>query len=809
MYYNPSNKNYLEAQYLIGLDYFQGNGVVQDYAKALVWFHKAASEGYAPAQDKIGFIYKNGYSVNQDQFKAFEWFYKSASQDYTEGQINLALMFKEGHGVDQDRSKSLEWFKKAAYKGNDIAKYNVELLSEENAVLTQNINDSKDIHNKNIEFNEPLLNQFRNFFNDYFLDESQRLPLNAGGGVWFPESMNEEDALKYIDKAVKAQEVSGLKIPFALGVFNIDTTTIQNLQGGIYVHLDEDNSEYAVFLKNQTDDWYAVTEFESACYDQSSKTFHINSYGIKITDQVACYYAERLADCINAYLSQNEEKIGEQTEELYSYVLTDVLDDIDGRINDIDEKIAMLLEDEEFFDEEQALLNSIILLADMISKMERNDVDDVQEIYYLVNDIEEKLVNISESGITLNDEQGICDLINGLEEKLKALQDSGLMLDDNDGVDELEVYLKSSDITEDLQLQLINDLGFNEQKAFLAANEGITLKVQNTLYELDDVEINEALAQNLSIHPELQFRFAHYCQNSEVRNFLAGNPSLTEECQIVLLEDDEVLSSLAENPNLTDILQGIFAYDGTGYGSYRDSLAKNTGINTVIQAYLMTADDEDVLRNLARNPSLIEELQLLLCAYEDKYLRYALIDNENLADSARALLVDDIENKRRYEKVYYANYTLFYEEFLHEFDSVTESQGATYFLENIIDLDIEKYMKVTDKLENLIQSLVNKDHYLETLDLILVMDTTIFGSLKEGLYIGKHAICYKAAFSDFHSVLLENIVSVDWNENKNYISINGGDTIPLAESYQRETARKLSKMFTRYQEGRDKIIAGL
>jgi uncharacterized protein len=38
------------AQFLLGIMYFKGEGVAQDYAEAMKWYGLAAKQGYAPAQ---------------------------------------------------------------------------------------------------------------------------------------------------------------------------------------------------------------------------------------------------------------------------------------------------------------------------------------------------------------------------------------------------------------------------------------------------------------------------------------------------------------------------------------------------------------------------------------------------------------------------------------------------------------------------------------------------------------------------------------------------------------------------------------
>ncbi|HLS17219.1 MAG TPA: tetratricopeptide repeat protein [Paenalcaligenes sp.] len=54
-----------EAQFNLGLMYYFGQEVRQDYAKAAEWFEKAAAQDVADAQFNLGFMYYNGKGVRQ------------------------------------------------------------------------------------------------------------------------------------------------------------------------------------------------------------------------------------------------------------------------------------------------------------------------------------------------------------------------------------------------------------------------------------------------------------------------------------------------------------------------------------------------------------------------------------------------------------------------------------------------------------------------------------------------------------------------------------------------------------------------
>lgn len=83
-----------DAEHLLGLMYYMGRGVPQDYRKALLWHGKAAQQGKADAQYVVGAMYYTGNAVIQDHKQAVGWFRKAAEQGHAEAQQVLGLMYR-------------------------------------------------------------------------------------------------------------------------------------------------------------------------------------------------------------------------------------------------------------------------------------------------------------------------------------------------------------------------------------------------------------------------------------------------------------------------------------------------------------------------------------------------------------------------------------------------------------------------------------------------------------------------------------------------------------------------------------------
>ena len=78
---NVRLKNHREKPILcfqMGLQYEAGDGVTQDYQKALSCYKQAADLGHSDSMLCIGILYANGYGVEKNLKEAVTWFKLSA-----------------------------------------------------------------------------------------------------------------------------------------------------------------------------------------------------------------------------------------------------------------------------------------------------------------------------------------------------------------------------------------------------------------------------------------------------------------------------------------------------------------------------------------------------------------------------------------------------------------------------------------------------------------------------------------------------------------------------------------------------------
>ncbi|HEV7815047.1 MAG TPA: tetratricopeptide repeat protein [Janthinobacterium sp.] len=121
-----------DAEHLLGLMYYMGRGVPQDYKQAMAWHRKAAMQGKADAQYVVGAMYYTGNAVIQDQKQATVWFRKAAEQGHAEAQQVLGLMYRyHMGGVPQDKVIAYMLWNLAAANGS------VNAIEQRAAVLKQ------------------------------------------------------------------------------------------------------------------------------------------------------------------------------------------------------------------------------------------------------------------------------------------------------------------------------------------------------------------------------------------------------------------------------------------------------------------------------------------------------------------------------------------------------------------------------------------------------------------------------------------------------------------------------------------------
>ena len=108
-----------DAMYNIGMLYYEGLGVDQNYSLSKDWYLKASENGNVFAMNNIGNQYKEGLGVAKDYDNAIEWYRKAAKTGNSDAMENIGDMYSDGLGVEKDEEKANEYWDKAFVEHDD------------------------------------------------------------------------------------------------------------------------------------------------------------------------------------------------------------------------------------------------------------------------------------------------------------------------------------------------------------------------------------------------------------------------------------------------------------------------------------------------------------------------------------------------------------------------------------------------------------------------------------------------------------------------------------------------------------------
>ena len=96
-----------DAQYQLGHLYYKQN----NYAEAAKWFHLAADQGRADAQSNLGAMYAEGEGVPQDFVRALMWFSLAAGQNHKEAAENRdkAILLMNAAQIAEAQKLARKW----------------------------------------------------------------------------------------------------------------------------------------------------------------------------------------------------------------------------------------------------------------------------------------------------------------------------------------------------------------------------------------------------------------------------------------------------------------------------------------------------------------------------------------------------------------------------------------------------------------------------------------------------------------------------------------------------------------------------
>ena len=109
-----SDEGNAEAKFFLGALYYSGQGVEQNFSKAIELFKESSDSGYSSATFNLGVIYAKGRGVDVNQEKAYEYYEKAALGGLDRAQYVFATWLRDGIIGDKDEASAMEWFKRSS-----------------------------------------------------------------------------------------------------------------------------------------------------------------------------------------------------------------------------------------------------------------------------------------------------------------------------------------------------------------------------------------------------------------------------------------------------------------------------------------------------------------------------------------------------------------------------------------------------------------------------------------------------------------------------------------------------------------------
>lgn len=110
-----------DAEQMLGMAYYYGQIVAQDYQQAFAWALKAATQGNTEASFNVAYMYLNGQGTKKDPAAGFQLYLKLANRGLPNAQSRVGECFAYGIGTTKDLTQSFAWYQKAAMQGDGPA----------------------------------------------------------------------------------------------------------------------------------------------------------------------------------------------------------------------------------------------------------------------------------------------------------------------------------------------------------------------------------------------------------------------------------------------------------------------------------------------------------------------------------------------------------------------------------------------------------------------------------------------------------------------------------------------------------------
>ena len=132
----------VDAGFFLAVCYLNGEGMVKDTCRAVQIWAELAEKGHIRSQYNLGDCYDQGLCVEKNAEKAFYWYKKAAEQGYADSQFKIGWCYYTGNGTSKDPSLCFEWISKAAAQNHAPSEYVMGVCYEIGIGVNPNINQA-------------------------------------------------------------------------------------------------------------------------------------------------------------------------------------------------------------------------------------------------------------------------------------------------------------------------------------------------------------------------------------------------------------------------------------------------------------------------------------------------------------------------------------------------------------------------------------------------------------------------------------------------------------------------------------------
>ena len=125
---NKADSGDPDAQKYLGNLYYLGDGVEQNFYRAVYYYRKAAENGNTDAMCSLASCYELGNGVQQNDMAAFNWYFKAANLGDASAQCSIGLHYELGIVVSKNISEAIKWYRLAAKQEHEYSKQRLDIL---------------------------------------------------------------------------------------------------------------------------------------------------------------------------------------------------------------------------------------------------------------------------------------------------------------------------------------------------------------------------------------------------------------------------------------------------------------------------------------------------------------------------------------------------------------------------------------------------------------------------------------------------------------------------------------------------------